>query len=161
MSETSTETLLATPNKELSTLHPRTSSLGSLNNFRKQKTSSSNVYKQASSLFLTRRLSEALDTLEPLILAPDQPSPSSDEERQCAPIAKESRNLRIKVWSLYLTLLDTIIELGPDEGKNAFGSTKWKSILNKACDGTIWEEVVYAGYGGIEENVDAEVIINL
>jgi len=53
------------------------------------------------------------------------------------------------------------VELGPEEGKHAFGSTKWKQLVNKARDGTVWEDIVRDGYSGNEGNVDADVVINL
>ncbi|MCJ1465635.1 hypothetical protein MMC07_004254 [Pseudocyphellaria aurata] len=119
----------------------------------------SKAYTQAANLFLTRRLSEALSTLTPIVEKPvveeisENPAPT--------PIAIASRSSRIKIWSLYLTLLNAIIELGPDEGKTTFGNSVWRDIASKARDGTIWEEVVQVGYNGIEGNVDAEVVINL
>ena len=120
----------------------------------------SKSYKQASAFFLTHRLLEAFSILEPII-TPDQPSISSDHDAadtETAPIAIASRNTKTKVWNLYLTLLNAIIELGPDEGKNVFGNRKWQNIVAKVRQGSIWEEVVQAGYKGIEENVDAEVV---
>lgn len=126
---------------------------------RRGATQISKAYAQASNLFLTRRLSEALSTLTPIVKKPaveeigESPAPT--------PIAIASRSLRIKIWSLYLTLLNAIIEVGPDEGKATFGNNLWRDIAGKARDGTIWEEVVQVGYNGIEGNVDAEVVINL
>ena len=53
------------------------------------------------------------------------------------------------MWSFYLTFLNSVVELGPEEGKHAFGSTKWKALVAKARDGTVWEDVVRDGYSGI------------
>lgn len=123
----------------------------------------SKTYKQARDLFLTRRLPEAYSTIESLVTVPlasgeDQ---NDDEQHNIAPIAKASRSQRIKVWSLYLTLLNAIHELGPEEGKVQFGSKKWKTMTSRAWDGSIWDEVVQNGYGGLEGSVDADVVINL
>ena len=144
-----------------------TSSISSLSSARAQTSWIARTYRQAAQLFLTRRLYEALSTIEPLI------SPSVDEEagpaqhqqdshdQAIAPVAGASRATRVKVWSFYLTLLNSIIELGPDEAKLIFGSSKWKILAAKAREGSIWEELVQIGYGGDYGAVDGEVVINL
>ena len=65
------------------------------------------------------------------------------------------------MWSFYLTLLNAIAELGPENGKKEFGGKEWKNLVARAQDGTIWDEVVNIGYGGIEGNIDADVVFNL
>ncbi|KAK8212336.1 hypothetical protein IWZ01DRAFT_541028 [Phyllosticta capitalensis] len=131
---------------------------------RPQTTQIAKTYRQAAQLFLTRRLPEALSTIEPVI-APEASEQSQDDAQPqnspLAPIAWASRGTRVKVWSFYLTFLNSVIELGPEEGKHAFGSTRWKALVAKCRDGTVWEEVVQAGYGGVEGSVDADVVINL
>ncbi|KAK4997628.1 hypothetical protein LTR66_002992 [Elasticomyces elasticus] len=143
------------------------SSVASLSATRTQTSTIAKSYRQAAQLFLTRRLSEALSAIEPII-TPEQPSPlgsnGSPEEdgiSPTAPMAAASRGSRVKVWSFYLTLLNAIIELGPEEGKLAFGSTKWRALASKARDGSIWDEVVNVGYGGVEGDVDGDVVVNL
>ena len=123
----------------------------------------SKTYKQASTLFLTRRLSEALQTLEPLFTQSNSQDDATngDEANPSALVRGASRSTRVKVWNLYLTLLNAIIELGPEEGRNIFGSKVWRSLAAKARDGTIWDEVVNVGYGGAEGEVDADVVSNL
>ncbi|KAF5023982.1 hypothetical protein F66182_3927 [Fusarium sp. NRRL 66182] len=116
----------------------------------------SKTYRQASTLFLTRRLPEALTTLLPLITPPE---PVNDGEP--APIARASRTTRIKVWSLYLTILNGIVELEPEEGKDAFGNQEWRALCTKVREGEIWDEVVKNGYHGVEGDVDSDVVINL
>ncbi|KAF4976200.1 hypothetical protein FZEAL_7092 [Fusarium zealandicum] len=116
----------------------------------------SKTYRQASTLFLTRRLPEALTTLLPLITPPE---PVDDNEP--APVARASRTSRVKVWSLYLTILNGIIELEPEEGKDAFGNQEWRALCTKVRDGEIWEEVIKYGYHGVEGDVDSDVVINL
>ncbi|KAG6023255.1 hypothetical protein E4U41_002058 [Claviceps citrina] len=116
----------------------------------------SKTYRQASTLFLTRRLPEALSTLTPLILPP-----GSADDGQPAPVACASRTTRIKVWSLYLTILNAILEMDPQEGKSAFGSQEWRALCAKVRDGRVWEEVVHHGYHDVEGDVDTDVVINL
>ncbi|OAA38069.1 peroxin 26 [Metarhizium rileyi] len=116
----------------------------------------SKTYRQASTLFLTRRLPEALTTLSPLINPPG--SPANGEP---APVAGASRTTRIKVWSLYLTILNAILELDPEEGKEAFGNQEWRALCSKVREGQVWEEVVQNGYHGVEGDVDSDVVINL
>ena len=53
------------------------------------------------------------------------------------------------------------MELDPDEGKLAFGSQDWRVLVTKVRDGDVWGEVVRNGYGGVEGDVDSDVVINL
>ena len=131
------------------------------------------IYKQASNLFLTRRYPEALSTVLPLITPPhgegsgstgdtnnlEQPDQNGHLEEP-APVATASRTMRTKVWCLYLTLLNAILEMEPDQGKDAFGA-QWKALCAKVRDGVVWEEVVRNGYHGGEGDVDSEVVISL
>ncbi|KAF4121312.1 Peroxin 26 [Geosmithia morbida] len=121
----------------------------------------SKTYRQASTLFLTRRLPEALSTVLPLVTPPEPTTDENDDDGDPAPVAQASRSTRIKVWSLYLTILNAIVELEPDEGKDAFGSQEWRSLCNSVRDGLIWDEVVRNGYHGVEADVDSDVVINL
>jgi hypothetical protein len=122
----------------------------------------SKTYKKASQLFLTRRLQEALVSLQPVITA----SRGNDDhevngDSSVAPIATVPPTWRIKVWNLYVTLLSAIIDLGPEEGKKTIGQKEWKTISTQVRDGGIWETVVQTGYQGREGSVDAEVVYNL
>ncbi|KAH3505110.1 hypothetical protein KXW24_007658 [Aspergillus fumigatus] len=120
------------------------------------------TYKNARELYLTRRLPEALSALEPAITVPqahDERYVNGDDSTP--PIASAQSTWRIKVWNLYITLLSSILELGPEEGKKQFGQKKWKSISSQVRDGQIWETVVQTGYRGLEGSVDAEVVYNL
>ncbi|KAI4250430.1 MAG: hypothetical protein L6R40_000028 [Gallowayella cf. fulva] len=162
MSVTSTDTVIAAPTRE--SIRFLGSSIDSLSPPRQRNSHISNVYKEASTLFLTKRLAEAFATLEPIVTVAEPSEDTAkdeDETERVAPIATASRTLRVKVWSLYLTLLNAIIELGPEEGKQALGSKQWRDIATKARDGTVWDEVVQKGYGRIEGNVDADVVTNL
>ncbi|KKK23944.1 hypothetical protein P175DRAFT_0512387 [Aspergillus ochraceoroseus IBT 24754] len=122
----------------------------------------SKTYKKASNLFLTRRLQEALVALEPVITVTrgnDDQEVIGDES--LPPIATVSTTWRIKVWNLYITLLSSIIDLGPEDGKATIGQKEWKAISTQVRDGGIWEMVVQIGYQGREGLVDAEVVYNL
>ena len=156
-------TLIDPTEESLSSSHFLGSSVRSISSPRKVKSETSKAYKQAEAFFVTRRFPEALASIEPLITVPHSQSDTVDNEatRDVAPIAKASPRSRIKVWSFYLTLLNAIAELGPEDGKKDFGSREWKNIVAKAQEGTIWDEVVNIGYGGIEGNIDAEVVFNL
>ncbi|KUI65681.1 hypothetical protein VM1G_01102 [Cytospora mali] len=137
------------------------SSLGSSNSTRPTPSYVSKTYRQSSSLFLTRRLPEALSTILPLITPPPPHSATADGVAEPAPVAKSSRNTRIKVWTLYIAILNAIAALEPDEGKAAFGTQEWRSLCSKVRDGGVWEEVVQSGYHGVEGDVDSDVVINL
>ncbi|KAJ5690676.1 hypothetical protein N7462_005068 [Penicillium macrosclerotiorum] len=124
----------------------------------------SKTYKKASQLYLTRRLPESLDTLQPIITV----SPSQDEQitngehsPAVAPIATAPSTWRIKVWNLYITLLSAIVDLSAEEGKSQFGQKEWKGIATQVREGGIWDTVVEVGYQGREGSVDAEVVYNL
>ncbi|KAK5629637.1 hypothetical protein RRF57_005352 [Xylaria bambusicola] len=120
----------------------------------------SKTYRQASQLFLTRRLPEALSTLLPLI-TPSTEGNEVDGSKEPAPVIRASRATRIKVWSLYLTILNAILELDSEEGKDAFGTQEWRTLCQKVRNGDVWEEVVQFGYHGVEGDVDSDVVINL
>ncbi|KAF2728719.1 hypothetical protein EJ04DRAFT_503651 [Polyplosphaeria fusca] len=140
------------------------SSVASLSSSRYQSTHIAKAYRQAAQLFLTRRLPEALSTIEPIITTPEQHDSSGElngDLSSFAPIASASRGTRVKVWSFYLTFLNSVVELGAEEGKHAFGSTRWKQLVSKCRDGSIWEDVVRDGYAGVDGDVDAEVVVNL
>ncbi len=112
---------------------------------------------------MTRRFQEALSSIEPLITITRRHNDTHDDEatQDVAPIARASTKSRIRVWSFYLTLLNAIAELGPEDGKKEFGAKEWMNLVAQARDGTIWDEVVNIGYGGVEGNVDADVVFNL
>ncbi|KAK5095843.1 hypothetical protein LTR70_003162 [Exophiala xenobiotica] len=148
------------------------SSLSSLRRPRKSKSSSSSevskVYKHTSQLYLTRRLAECYEALQPVIRPPSKPdqangnhSASEDDSNPRAPIALASTSQRIKIWSLYAALLNVIIELGDEEGKRDFGSKQYREIVRNVQSGEVWEQVVRDGYLGRESSVDAEVVYNL
>lgn len=133
------------------------SSLSSLSRPRSTASLTVKAYKQATQLYLTKRFKEALEILEPIVT----PQSLSPTEIRPAPVTQSNKGTRTKVWVFYLSLLNAIIDLGAEEGKTSFGSTKWKQILAKANEGSIWEEVVQHGYGGIEGDVDPDVVLNL
>ncbi|KAH7076222.1 hypothetical protein FB567DRAFT_535733 [Paraphoma chrysanthemicola] len=142
------------------------SSISSLSASRQQSSQIAKAYRQAAQLFLTRRLPEALSTIEPIITpAPLEDSSSSGYNGEPlpghAPVATASRGTRIKVWSFYLTFLNSVVELGAEEGKHAFGSARWKQLVSKCRDGSVWDDVVRDGYAGVEGDVDADVVVNL
>ncbi|KAF2846407.1 hypothetical protein T440DRAFT_521773 [Plenodomus tracheiphilus IPT5] len=140
------------------------SSISSLSASRQQSSQIAKAYRQAAQLFLTRRLPEALSTIEPIITPPPHDDDANGQNGHVvgyAPIANASRGTRVKVWSFYLTFLNSVVELGAEEGKHAFGSTRWKQLVSKCRDGSVWDEVVKDGYAGVEGDVDTDVVINL
>lgn len=141
------------------------SSLSSLSRSRTTNSHIVRTYKQATQLYLTRRLKEALETLEPIITPQHADTANGNGDgaaaTACAPVAQCSKTTRTKVWVFYLSLLHAIVELGPEDGKLTFGSSTWRELATKVRTGAIWEEVVQAGYSGIEGDVDADVVANL
>ncbi|EEH20328.1 hypothetical protein PABG_02587 [Paracoccidioides brasiliensis Pb03] len=136
---------------------PRLSSSSSSLSFSSSK-QISQAYKQSSQLFLTRRLQESLFVIEPIIT----PSLSQDGQQDGpAPIATASNNLRKKVWNLYISTLNAIVELGPEEGRKQFGQKEWKALASKVRDGSLWGIVSRVGYGGRDGSIDADVVYNI
>ncbi|KAF1961826.1 hypothetical protein CC80DRAFT_198468 [Byssothecium circinans] len=155
---------MSAPYEDTSALRMLSSSVSSLSASRQHSSQIAKAYRQAAQLFLTRRLPEALSTIEPIITPPAQDDLKTSYNGDLsgyAPIATASRGTRIKVWSFYLTFLNSVVELGAEEGKNAFGSTRWKQLVSKCRDGSVWDEVVRDGYAGVEGDVDADVVVNL
>lgn len=155
---------MSTTNNSLSNSDHLSSSHSSLGPSKKASSEISKTYKQASQLFLTRRLSEALSTLLPVITPPAHTNGNANGDHDApflAPIATATTSQRIKVWSLYVTLLNAIVDLGIDEGTKDFGHKEYKALVAQVRDGDVWEQVVRDGYGGREGSVDAEVVYNL
>jgi len=135
------------------------SSISSLNQSKRTSSEISKIYKHASQLFLTRRLLEAFEALQPIITPPETIRPEDSPAQ--APIATASTSQRIKIWSLYVTLLNSIVGLGFEEGRAVFGQDKYRHLVRQVQSGSIWEQVVKDGYQGREDSVDAEVVYNL
>ncbi|KAF2215245.1 hypothetical protein CERZMDRAFT_65569 [Cercospora zeae-maydis SCOH1-5] len=146
------------------------SSISSLSRSRSANTLIVRTYKQATQLYLTKRFKEALEALEPIVTS-QQPGESDalgtngvhgeSSGDGAALVAQSSKGTRTKVWVFYLSLLHAIIELGAEEGKNQFGSARWRQLAAKARDGSVWDEIVRLGYGGNEGDVDPDVVVNL
>ncbi|KAK5701276.1 hypothetical protein LTR17_022733 [Elasticomyces elasticus] len=141
------------------------SSLSSLSRSRSTNSLIVRTYKEATSLYLTKRFKEALEVLEPIITIQtpekDEHTTGNGNGSTAAPIAQSSKTTRTKVWVFYLSLLHAIIDLGAEEGKLIFGSTHWKALASKVREGTVWQDIIAAGYGGEEASVDADVVVNL
>ncbi|KAF1970777.1 hypothetical protein BU23DRAFT_537505 [Bimuria novae-zelandiae CBS 107.79] len=150
--------------EDLSSSRTLGASVSSLASSRQHSQQIAKAYRQAAQLFLTRRLPEALSTIEPIITPSVEEDGNGGQDGELpgyAPIATASRGTRVKVWSFYLTFLNAVVELGAEEGKLAFGSTRWKQLVSKCRDGIAWDDVVRDGYAGVEGDVDAEVVVNL
>ncbi|KAF7197681.1 hypothetical protein HII31_01020 [Pseudocercospora fuligena] len=149
------------------------SSISSLSRSRSTNSIIVRTYKQATQLYLTKRFKEALEALEPIVSPQQSPDgvgasgsgvggvDGESSAGQAAPVAQSSKGTRTKVWVFYLSLLHAIIDLGPEEGKNQFGSAKWRQLAAKAREGSIWDEIIRYGYGGNEGEVDPDVVVNL
>lgn len=123
----------------------------------------SQALHQASTFFVTRRLEEALSVLEAIIYctSPDHEHVSTNSTSQPELVASAPPRLRIKIWSLYITVLDAILKLGPEKGRDLLGDDRWGRITSKVTDGEIWDDVVKRGYHGHLDAVDADVILNV
>ncbi|RPA83329.1 hypothetical protein BJ508DRAFT_360546 [Ascobolus immersus RN42] len=106
----------------------------------------SKTVRSATQLFLTRRLAEAYQLLLPIL--PEAVHGS----RSC------TKTLRVKIWNLYLAILDAAAKMNPEEGKAVWGGNQaWKEITKKVKGGKVWNQV-WQGYGG---EVDEEVVTAL
>lgn len=74
-------------------------------------------------------------------------------------MAQIPKALRIKLWSLYLAIMDAAAKMTPSEGKTMWGPQEWPQIVSRIRSGEVWEEVNRA-YGD-EGRVDAEVVVTL
>ena len=115
---------------------------------------------------MTKRFKEALNVLEPIVTLShdaraDEDETGKQEAGESTPIAIADEKDRVRIWNLYIMILDAAIGLGPQDGKTHFGAICWKTLTNKAYNGTVWDDVIRVGYGGSEGTVDAEVICNL
>ena len=107
----------------------------------------SRTYKTCTNLFLTRRLAEALAGLQPIVEGP------------AGSMSQLPRALRIKLWSLYLAILDAALKMTASEGKVMWGQKEWPLLVGKIRSGAIWDSANRA-YGD-EGKVDLEVVITL
>ena len=57
-----------------------------------------------------------------------------------------------------MSILNEVVELGPEDGKRAIGSARWKELVDKTSSCSDWEEVVQNGYNGNAGSVDMEVV---
>ena len=160
-------TLLQTPTAAPDGSDYLSSSLSGLSRSRSTNNLIVKAYKQATQLYLTRRFREAWDVIEPVV-SPRKNSATGGTDvddangyEEAAPIAQSSRGTRTKVWVFYLSLIHAVVELGAEEGKREFGSELWRTIVTKAREGIVWEEIVQRGYARNDGEVDAEVIVNL
>jgi hypothetical protein len=115
---------------------------------------------EATTFFVTRRFSDAILLLESgadVLLGASK----FDDDVVVEPIFRAPRNLRIRFWSLYVTTLDAVVELGPGKGSETLGRQKWSALAAKVQSGQIWEDVVRYGYRGDETSVDDQVVVNL
>ncbi|KAI9665122.1 MAG: hypothetical protein M1831_002132 [Alyxoria varia] len=165
----------STTSLETASHSPLVSSISSLSSQPTSQPNVSRTYKHANQLFLTRQIYEALQCLETVILEPksnrttnhssESPSTTDTDDSTAqssrAPVATAARAARVRTWTLYLAILNEVMEMGPEAGKELFGAVRYKELVGKTRDGSIWEEVVTNGYAGAEAVVDAEVVANL
>ena len=120
------------------------------------------VYDQAATYFITRRPSEALSLLCTAIFpAPvDHGIPFNFGLAEFAPVAGAPRKLRIKIWSLFISCLDALALIEGD-GVQVARPTRYRDLLTKVRDGTVWDVVVQRGYREQRDSVDPEVVISL
>ena len=121
------------------------------------------TFRQASSYYVTHRLCEAIAVLEQLLFPADpaKDTGAGHELQGRDVIATIPRKPRIKIWSLYITVLDAAIKLGSDGAKDAVGFQRWQELTSKVRDGQIWDDVVQRGYTGNDAAVDPDVVLNL
>ncbi|KAK6430453.1 hypothetical protein LTR95_013396, partial [Oleoguttula sp. CCFEE 5521] len=163
-----TDTLLQSPSPSVHSDSPDyiSSSLASLSRAKSTNTFIVKSYKAATQLYLTRRFKEAWDAIAPAVGAESWETSTGakgedGEAAEAAPIAQSSHGTRTKVWVFWLSLVHAVVELGAEEGKVEFGGELWKCIAKAAREGGVWNHIIARGYGGVETEVDAEVVVNV
>ena len=126
----------------------------------------SNPFKHASELFLTRRFTEAYEVIDTLVSSPKHESDSYDQhdsdEPPQAPVANlKTDTRRIKIWVLYISILNAIVDLGEHEGAQKLGEARYQEIARQVRSGGVWDKVKRDGYHGELSAVDPEVAFNL
>ena len=124
-----------------------------------QNSSISKIYKRASTLFLTRQLKEAHSLLTSLI--DGAADASSNGFTTNIALIDATRNQRVKIWCLYLSLIDELLKVGPVQGATFVGLKNWSSLKESVTDSTVWDYVTKQGYQGRQASVDEEVIASL
>src|SRR5690606_34925942 len=85
------------------------------------------TFEHATTLFLTRRLPLALETLVPILPR----------------VAVGPRSVRTKVWLTYFAILDGVLKMQSEEGKEACGSLEnWRSIKKRVRMGSVGIEML-------------------
>nr|OQO21027.1 hypothetical protein B0A51_11862 [Rachicladosporium sp. CCFEE 5018] len=164
-----TETLLASPSPSNHSDSPDyiSSSLASLSRSKSTNTFIVKSYKAATQLYLTRRFKEAWDAIAPAVGAETWGSNGKQDGVEDgglgdpAPIAQSSHGTKTKVWVFWLSLVHAVVELGAEEGKAEVGGDLWKAIAKAAREGGVWGHIIARGYGAVETEVDAEVVVNV
>ncbi|RPA70969.1 hypothetical protein BJ508DRAFT_336556 [Ascobolus immersus RN42] len=99
------------------------------------------TFDHATTLFLTRRLPLALETLVPIL----------PHVHICP------RPLRTKVWLTYFAILDGVLKMESEEGKEAFGGLEnWRGIKKRVRMGSVWIEML-KGYQPISRRTTPQV----
>lgn len=122
-------------------------------------------YRKARNLFLTQQFTQAFEEttllLEPHDAFEDIVETGREDTVVGAPVSFAKRSLRVKVWSLYLTLLSTFMGAGTQKASAWIGAQTWESLDTSLRSGSIWQRVVEVGYAGDELALDHEVIVAL
>lgn len=125
----------------------------------------SKKYRKARNLFLTQQFAEAFSeiglTLEPGEWFEGDVHDGEGKSLSRVPILFAKKSVRVKIWSLYLTLLNTFRKAGNDQAGVWVGARRWKGLYASLCDGSIWQNVLHVGYADNEHAMDHEITVAL
>ena len=123
------------------------------------------TYKRARDFYLVQQFGEAFDEISSLLndnnvfVADLDNGPGS--ARTQAPVFHANMGLKVKIWSLYLTLLNTLRDVGGQKASAYVGAQRWQRLSESLHNGSIWQHVVDVGFAGDEQVMDIDIVIAL
>jgi len=101
----------------------------------------SRAYSTSSQQFLTKQLPQAFLTIRPYLSS-----------------SSVSYSWKVKIWKLYITILDTAAKASQEEGKKVWGRGEWLRVMRLAKYNAVWDECEHA-FG--QNDMDLDVVTAL
>ncbi|OLL23261.1 hypothetical protein NEOLI_000851 [Neolecta irregularis DAH-3] len=101
----------------------------------------SRAYSTSSQQFLTKQLPQSFLTIRPYLSS-----------------SSASYSWKVKIWKLYITILDTAAKASQEEGKKVWGRGEWSRVMRLAKYNAVWDECEQA-FG--QNDMDLDVVTAL